>query len=155
MNKKIGCLPKVAIGIGLLVAAGFVLEVWDRFSFPDTVTISNGVAKFEIVHGIEKPKYIMYDVAKKIYRTIQDHPGVIGVEVDVKISASGVVDKYGNKVEGPLRGPTVLLGPTDLSEVRKYRDEHTYVYSDDTVDFFKKYGYELMMAYPALFPSYQ
>lgn len=66
-----------------------------------------------------------FDIAPQVYEAAKAAPGLNEVTIEIElIVAGGVVDKYGNTVEGPFIMGKITVG--DLAEVRRYKDGFAY-----------------------------
>jgi|GEM_PF-5631229 len=119
-HEKFGCALSVII-FAIMIIAG---TMSNRPKLEISEDQTRGFLKFTIMAD-NGPSRSSRDLAKYVYNTAKANPHMkfISVELIMDVT-SKVVDKYGNKLEGPFMMGTIREG--NLDEIRLYHDGEYY-----------------------------
>jgi len=101
------------------------------FSKAEVENVENGIAKIKLPLGYSA-KLTAQDLHVAVYELATEVKELKGIKIKIYIPDSygnGLVDKYGNKIEGDTH--LTYLAVDDLDEVRKYRNKDAYQFRDD------------------------
>ena len=115
----------------------FLGTILDKIGPSVSIKGDSGTMKYEILSEYSAD-LAGWNLAREIYKaaTKHDHLKRLDVELELMVPG-GVVDRYGNTVQGPLIMGTIV--EDDLQEIRRYRDADTYALRNKRV-----YGLQLL-----------
>lgn len=123
-NGCLGCLGLIVI----FMVIGYIGK-----SISEKPTIEGDVAKITVTrstNGWLSAEAAGHDMAELIYNTAKDNPNIKRIEITLYIDKTGISDKYGNEFKENLLMGTLV--EDNLEEVRKYKDELSFVYDRET-----------------------
>lgn len=77
--------------------------------------------------SVHSPDTVTTEILRDVYELAHRYPNLQHVRIHPVMSASGVIDKYGNDVKGRTSQWGLRLNADDLAEMRKYRERHLYM----------------------------
>lgn len=127
-SKFAGCFCGGAVICVLgLAILGWIFEAAGCTGGKRSVSGSTGTVEIKVMWG-SSADVAGYQAAEDVYRLASKNPHITKVVVKCQMGVADgtVVDKYGNKVRGPLDMGEFEV--TDLDEVRRYADVSAYAY---------------------------
>jgi len=95
---------------------------------PNTEIIDGVPTVTIVVSSSDGLKLAAHKIGTGAYATTMKYSDAATEVVVVKMRSFGLTDEYGYQVKGDLEMGKITV--SDLAEVRKYRDENAYAYSD-------------------------
>lgn len=77
--------------------------------------------------SVHSPDTVTTEILQDVYELAHRYPNLQHVRIHLVVSASGVIDKYGNDVKEDQRVGAFDWNADDLAEMRKYRARHLYM----------------------------
>ena len=77
--------------------------------------------------SVHSPDTVTTEILRDVYELAHRYPNLQHVRIHLVMSASGVIDKYGNDVKEDQSMGAFDWNADDLAEMRKYRERHLYM----------------------------
>ena len=77
--------------------------------------------------SVHSPDTVTTEILRDVYELAHRYPNLQHVRIHLVMSASGVIDKYGNDVKEDQSMGAFDWNADDLPEMRKYRERHLYM----------------------------
>lgn len=77
--------------------------------------------------SVHSPDTVTTEILRDVYELAHRYPNLQHVRIQLVMSASGVIDKYGNDLKEDQPMGAFDWNAEDLAEMRKYRERHLYV----------------------------
>lgn len=101
----------------------------------------------------------LWSLAESVWELARKHPDVNRVVVRVVIEnlegGLGLVDKYGNRINGDPTAPDVIFDSYLIREARKYHSSFDFAHSEDVHTLFDSEIKALKVLYPKLFKEHE
>lgn len=76
---------------------------------------------------VHSPDTVTTEILRDVHELAGHYPNLQHVRIQFVMSASGVIDKYGNDVKGDQSMGAFDWTAEDLAEIRRYRERHLYM----------------------------
>lgn len=77
--------------------------------------------------SVHSPDTVTTEILRDVYELAHRYPNLQHVRIHLVMSASGVIDKYGNDAKEDQSMGAFDWNADDLAEMRKYRERHLYM----------------------------